>query len=607
MSRAAASKHAPSITQVTGPMRETEHRALSLSLIKRLLAYTRPYAAKRNWLLIMVVIRSIQLPGMMAIAKYVIDGPIREGRAGGIVLGTVVFFGWTLLVELVFHFRARYAMELGEYVIHDLRRDLFAHIQALPLAFFDRTKVGRLISRMTSDAEAVRVGVQDVLFVSMVQFGQGLVAAGFMIYYDWKLFLVVAGVAPILYFVVNYFRKRLSKAYRDVQESMSRLTATLAESVSGIRVTQGFAREDVNADLFDEQVEGHAGYNMNVARTAGVFLPLLEFNTQFFMAIVLMVGGWLIFHEPPLSDIGALVGFFVMVPMFFQPISVIGRQYNQALRAMAGAERVFRLLDTPRDWSDPEDAVELPTIDGRVEFQNLTFAYEPGKPVLHQLNFVAEPGQTIALVGETGSGKTSIINLIAKFYLPTDGQLFIDGYNVTRVQTDSLRHQLGIVLQQNFLFTGNVIDNIRIGRPDASDEQVRAAAETLDCLDLLESMPDGLYTEVGESGGGISLGQRQLICFTRAMLADPRILILDEATSAVDTMTEARIQTALARLLEGRTNFIVAHRLSTIRHADCVLVLDAGRIIERGTHFQLLEHGGAYAKLYREFLSASEA
>jgi len=605
MSRSDASRHAARITEVVHQDRESDQRALSLGLIKRLLTYTRPYARKRNALLAIVVVRSIQLPVLMAIAKWVIDGPVRRGEPMGVLLGTAAFFAWALLIELVFHFRARYAMELGEYVVHDLRRDMFAHIQRLPLAFFDRTKVGRLISRMTSDAEALRVGVQDVLFVSLVQLGQGLVAGVMMLYYDWLLFLVVAGVAPVLYFVVNYFRQRLSKAYREVQESFSKLTATLVESVSGIRVTQGFAREDINADLFDNQVADHAGYNMNVARTAGVFLPLLEFNTQFFMSIILLVGGWKAFNDPN-ADVGPLIGFFLMVPLFFQPISVIGGQYNQALRAMAGAERVFRLLDTPRDWSDPPDAVDLPTIQGLVQFEDVSFAYEPGKPVLHQLNFTARPGEAIALVGETGSGKTSIINLIAKFYLPSEGRVLVDGYDVTRVDTDSLRGQLGIVLQQNFLFTGTVMDNIRIGRPDAGEAEVREAAAALDCLDLLESMPDGLMTEVGESGAGISLGQRQLICFTRAMLADPRILILDEATSAVDTMTEARIQSALARLLEGRTSFIVAHRLSTIRHADCVLVLDDGRIIERGTHFQLLELGRTYAKLYREFLTASQ-
>jgi ATP-binding cassette subfamily B protein len=285
----------------------------------------------------------------------------------------------------------------------------------------------------------------------------------------------------------------------------------------------------------------------------------------------------------------------------------MGRMYNVALTAMAGAERVFRLLDTTPEWADQPSAGELPPIEGHVELDHVTFGYDPGKPVLHDICFEVQPGQTIALVGETGSGKSSIINLIAKFYLPTQGRVLIDGHDLNDVTTFSLHEQMGIVLQQNFLFTGTVMDNIRIGRPEATNLDVIEAAQKLDCLDLLDQMPDGLMTEVGEGGGGISLGQRQLICFTRAMLADPRLLILDEATSAVDTMTEARIQHALSQLLQNRTTIIIAHRLSTVRHADQVLVLDDGRIIERGTHSQLLVLGGTYARLYREFIRSGEA
>ena len=421
----------------------------------------------------------------------------------------------------------------------------------------------------------------------------------------------MAVVAPVMAWVFNRFRRKLSDSYRRVQESFSRVTATLAESVTGIKVTQGFNRQDVNADLFDELLVNHAGLNMTAARTAGTFLPLLELITQLFMAIIVVVGGWLALRatgdRQAVSDPNDLITFFFFMPLFFQPCSVIGRQYNMALMAMAGAERVFNLLDRRPDWADAPDAPMLPPIDGRVEFDHVTFEYELGKPVLHDFCFVAEPGQTIALVGETGSGKSTVVNLIAKFYLATEGRVLVDGHDIKHVNTESLRTQLGIVLQQNFLFSGTVMDNIRIGRPDATDDDVREAARRLDCLDLLEAMPDGLNTVVGEGGRGVSLGQRQLICFTRAMLADPRILILDEATSAVDTMTEARIQKALATLLEDRTSFVVAHRLSTIRHADCVLVLGRGCILERGTHVELLEKGGTYARLYRQFLQATEA
>jgi ATP-binding cassette subfamily B protein len=273
---------------------------------------------------------------------------------------------------------------------------------------------------------------------------------------------------------------------------------------------------------------------------------------------------------------------------------------------MAGAERVFRFLDTRPDWHDAPGALALPAVRGQVEFRHVTFAYKPGRPVLHDISFTAEPGQTIALVGHTGSGKSTITNLIAKFYLPTAGELLLDGLDVRRIASDSLHRQMGLVLQQNFLFTGTVMESIRLGRREATDAEVVDAVRKLGCLDAIESLPDGFQTQIGERGAGISLGQRQLICFARAMLADPRILILDEATSSIDTLTEARIQQALALLLKGRTSFVVAHRLSTIRHADMLLVLNRGRIVERGTHTELLEAGGTYAGLYHQFVRAGQ-
>jgi len=603
----ASTGHAAAITYVSKRDREAHQRPLSLRLIRRLFEYTRPYAETRNVLLLAVLVRAVQLPALAAVVAAVIKGPIEARSVDGTFWGTLAFFALALATQLTLHFRHRYSLELGELVVHDLRRDIFNHIQRLRMSYFDRTKIGRLISRMTSDAEAVRVGVQNVLFISMVQAGQGLVAGAWMAYHNWKLFLVVLTVAPLLAVTVHLFRRRLSLVYREMQESFSHITATLAESVSGIRVTQGFVRQDVNAGLFDDLLEFHAENNMNAARTSGAFLPLLDFNAQLFMAIILIAGGYMIFGGGEVTQTHDLIDFFFMVPLFFQPCSVIGKQYNAAMRAMAGAERVFRLLDTRPDWDDPPNAIELADVEGRVEFDHVTFEYEQDTPVLHDICFAAEPGRTIALVGETGSGKSTIVNLIAKFYLPTEGRVLIDGHDIAQVQTESLRRQLGIVLQQNILFSGTVMDNIRIGRPEATDAEVYAAAEQLDCLDLLETLPDGLMTVVGEGGGGISLGQRQLICFTRAMLADPRILILDEATSAVDTMTEARIQKALERLLANRTSFVVAHRLSTIRHADTVIVLADGRIIERGKHYQLLLDNGTYARLYRNFLQAGES
>lgn len=582
--------------------REAQTRPLDFGLIRRLLSYMRPYAAKRNWLTLFVILRAIQLPCIAWVIGAVINGPIAEHAPWNhVLLGAGGYLLLVTLTQITFHYRQRLALELGEAVVHDLHNELFEHVQRMPMSFFNKTKIGRIISRFTSDCEALRLGVQDVLFVSLVGLGQMLVSAAFMLYYDRVLFCLLAMMTPILWILNRYFRKKLGTAYRNIQESFSRVTGTLAESVNGIRVTQGFVRQDVNADVFHRLVVDHSNFNMRAIRTAGVFMPILEFNSQLFIAALLLVGGYRVLDPDLHMPAGNLIQFFFMANVFFNPVQILGNQYNQALTAMAGAERVFNLLDTPPEWQDAPDAKPLPTIRGRVEFDRLSFGYNPERFVLHDISFVAEPGTTVALVGHTGSGKTSIVNLIARFYRPTQGRVLIDGADSADFTTDSLHRQLGIVLQHNFLFTGTVRDNIRVGRPDATDAEVVDAARKLDCLDMFNLLPQGFETKVGEKGSGLSLGQRQLVCFARAMLADPRILILDEATSSVDTLTEVRIQRALTKLLAGRTSFVVAHRLSTIRHADLVLVLDQGWIVERGTHDELIATGGVYAGLCREF------
>lgn len=588
-----------------------DQRPLDFQLIVRLLRYSRPHARKRNLMMAAVVMRAIQRPALIAVLAAVITGPIASGNTRGVVWGVLGFLLLMLSTQIVLHFRQRWSAELGEAVVHDLRRDIFIHLQRMSMSFYSKTKLGWIISRTTSDVEAVRTGFQEVLGVSLVQSGQAIGAAALMVWYDWQMFLLVLFMAPILWAIHRFFHSKLSDAYRRMQESFSRVTANLAESVNGIRVTQSFVRQDVNSEIFGDLVAKHSASHIDAARTRGVFLPTLEFNNQFFIALLLCVGCYRVFNagssESAIELVGALIAFFFLAKMVFEPLVELGMVYDVALTAMAGAERVFRLLDTPPDWADPPDATDLPVITGHVVFDNVTFGYDPDSPVLHQISFVAKPGQTIALVGATGSGKTSIINLIAKFYLPNSGSLTIDGCDVRQVDARSLHRQMGIVLQQNFLFTGTVKENIRLGRPSANDDQIIEAARELDCYDLIMQLPLGFDTEVGEGGGNLSLGQRQLVCFARAMLADPRILILDEATSAVDAMTEARIQRALSILLRGRTNFVVAHRLSTIRHAEQVLVLEDGYIIERGTHLALLGEGGVYANLYRRFIRGGEA
>jgi ATP-binding cassette subfamily B protein len=305
-------------------------------------------------------------------------------------------------------------------------------------------------------------------------------------------------------------------------------------------------------------------------------------------------------------EVGDLVMFFFLANLFFEPVQIIGNQYNQALTAMAGAERYFRLIDREPEWQDAPTAKPIARIQGRIEFQAVHFEYEPGRPVLADISFVAEPGQTVALVGHTCSGKTTLVGLLQKFFLPTRGAVLVDGIDLNQVTSDSLRAQMGSVQQNNFLFAGSVSDNIRLARPEATDTEVRATLEALDCLDLIEALPRGLETPIGEKSAGLSVGQCQLICFARALLADPRILVLDEATSAIDTVTEARLQRALETLLRRRTAFVVAHRLSTIRRADLVLVLDQGRIVERGTHATLAVAGGVYARLHAEFVRGGQ-
>ena len=589
------------------PDAEVGQSPLEFSLIARLFGYLRPYRRQRNFVILIVLVRGVQLTAISWAIGAIIKGPIAGGDLSGTVLGAVGFALLALSTNLALVFRQRISNYLGELVSRDLRTALFEHILSMPMEYFDRMKVGHILSRNNSDVEHVRIGIQNVMFTGVVSVAQMILASALMLWYDPLLFVIIMGMAPILWFLNRVLRKRFSSAVRAAHESFSRVTATLAESVLGMRVTQGFVRQDRNAMMFQELVDDHSHHSLSIARSRGMIMPLMDVNSQIFVACLLIVGGLRILAPTPDLTIGELVQFLFLVGIFFQPIQTLGSVYELALNAMGSAERIFRVLDESPSWQDGPDAVAVGNLKGHVQCRNLTFGYNVDNPVLHDINLDVKSGQTIALVGQTGSGKSTLVKLIAKFYLPTSGQILVDGRDILKIKSASLHRHMGIIQQENFLFSDTIAENIRIGRPDATIEDIQAAARKLGCLDLLESLPDGLDTSVGEGGTGLSLGQRQLVCFVRAMLADPQIFILDEATSSVDAMTESRIQHALETLLKDRTSFVIAHRLSTIRHADKVIVLDQGRIVETGTHAELLRRGGTYTQLYRQFARAGNS
>jgi len=564
--------------------------------LRRMLNYLRPFWVQITLVLALVAANSLlRLAGPyligLAVDKFIIAGD-RPGLVRTMLLLLAVYLtNWGTRAG------SFYQMALiGQRVLLHMRAQIFEHIQSLPLSFFDRHEAGDLMSRLVNDVQVIN----QVLNVGAVRLlGEVLTLAGIvsaMLSLNARLALACFTVLPAMLAIAFLFSKRARAAFRRTRETIGQVSAELEEKIAAVREVQAFSREQESLARFAELSAADRDANVQAVGITSAFSPTLGVLSSIATAIVAGYGGYMVLQGQ--VSVGLIVAFLTYVRNFFQPIRALANLWAMLQAALAGAERVFDLMDIQPDLVDADDAVEMPPIVGRVVFDHVSFAYNPGEPVLEDISFVAEPGQTVALVGPTGAGKTTLIHLIARFYDVTGGSITIDGHDVRKVTRASLRRQMGIVLQDTFLFSGTVADNIRYGRLEASDEEVIAAAKMAGAHDFISRLPQGYQTEVMEQGQNLSQGQRQLIAIARAILADPRILILDEATSSVDTRTERLIQAALDKLLRGRTSFVVAHRLSTIRNADQVLVINEGRIVERGTHEELLAAGGLYHDLY---------
>ncbi len=579
---------------------EPKTRPLDAAIMGRMWERTRRYR-RGIWinLGITVVLVSLELVPPR-LTKYIIDVNIPQNDPWGLSLSVGILLATVLIMLVLIRLHIGRVVSIGERMVFDLREEIFRHLQLLSLSYYDKVKVGRIIARGTSDLAAMRNtivwGLPRILHAILMMAGTLVM----MVLLSWKLFVAVCVIVPLLWAANTWFRRHISQAWRNVRETQSRIVATLAENINGMRVVQAYAREQHNLGVFHDLQSESYNRHLVAAKIVGTYLPSLGLINAVGMGIILIYGGWLVWQGQ--VPIGTLVAFAMYQELLLGPIHEMGDIYNEALHAMAGGERIFTLLDEKPEVHDQADAYALPPIEGRVVFDHVTFGYNPEHPVLHDITFEAIPGQTIALVGPTGAGKSTVVKLVTRFYDIQQGDIRIDDHSIRNVTLESLHRQMGIVSQRNFIFSGTIMDNMRYARPDAADAEVIEAARALGADEVIERLPDGYYTKVSERGESLSLGQRQLVCFTRAMVADPRIFILDEATSSIDPQTELRIQHALDRLLSHRTSFVIAHRLSTIRHADQVLFIDGGRLIERGTHDELLAFGGRYRALYEEFV-----
>lgn len=571
-------------------------RGYDSRLVGRLMGFVRPYRLRLVAAVIWMVATTLLAVASPWIIGQAIDQGLTAGSMADLRKWTLIYGAAAICEWFCNRQRIMIMAFVGTRVVSDMRSALFRHLHALSLNFHNNISVGRLMSRLIGD-----VGVmQDFVTWSITGSARAifnLIGIGIaMLLLNWVLALVTFAVLPLMLILTNYWRSHVREAYRATRTRSSLINGYLNESIQGIRVTKSFNREPRNMAHFDDLNRSFFDANTRAARLSALFFPGVDFLGSLATALVVGVGGWLVTGQALTA--GTLVAFILYVDRFFDPIRELAQRYNSFQATMASCERIFGLLDLQPDLHDKPGAILLPPVRGAVDFDDVSFHYKPDEPVLEHVTLHAEPGERVALVGETGAGKSTVIRLLARFFDVTGGRILIDGCDVRDVTIESLRSQLGIVLQDTYLFGATVMENIRYGRLDATDDEVIAAATAVGADEFIRRLPYSYFTLLQENGSNLSVGQRQVLAFARALLADPRILILDEATSSVDTATEKIIEQAMDTLMQGRTTFVIAHRLSTIVNADQIVVMDRGRIVEHGTHAQLLALRGRYYNLY---------